>query len=46
MSKKISLSQQLNFNVELGASAIDKENKKVSFILSDETIVGRGWFDM
>lgn len=45
MSKKpIELSHQLNFNAQLGA--IDKENKKVSFILSDETIVGRGWFDM
>lgn len=44
--KNIELSQNLNFSVELGASAIDKEAKKVSFILSDETIVGRGWFDM
>jgi len=42
--KKIESSQQLNFNATLGA--IDSENKKVSFVLSDNTIVGRGWFDM
>jgi len=42
--KKFDLSQQLNFNATLGA--IDSENKKVSFVLSDNTIVSRGWFDM
>ena len=46
MHKKINLSQTLHFNVELGASAIDVDKKTVSFVLSDETIVGRGWFDM
>jgi HK97 family phage prohead protease len=46
LSKKINLSQHLHFNVELGASAVNAETKTVSFVLSDETIVGRGWFDM
>ena len=46
MSKKIDLSQHLHFNVALGASAVNSDTKTVSFILSDETIVGRGWFDI
>ena len=46
MSKKIDLSQHLYFKMKLSKSAVNSDTKTVSFILSDETIVGRGWFDM
>lgn len=44
--RKIDAKQNLNFNVHLGTDAINADKKTVSFILSDETIVGRGWYDM
>lgn len=45
VDEKLELSHQsFTFGLELGA--IDKEKKTVSFILSDETVVNRGWYDL
>ncbi len=38
------LNQQLSFHSKF--EVVDEEKKRVSFILSDETIVDRGWFSM
>jgi len=43
---RIDLRPKFSYSVELGANAINEETKTVSFILSDESIVGRGWYDM